>query len=209
MTVKHQLFTTFDSAYTGIAPWDIDHPQQAFVELVQANQIQGTVLDVGCGTGEHALYFAEQGLDVWGIDISPFAIQKAQEKALARNLKVAFRVADALTLQELGRTFETVTDSGLLHNFSNEERALFVKGLESVLKPGGTYFLLCFSKQLSHGFGPRGISQAEIYATFQEGWRVNTIEASSFELSITENKPPAWLASITYMGQHNGGRVYE
>ena len=43
---------------------------------------------------------------MYGVLISPFAIQKAQEKALARNLKVAFRVADALTLQELGRTFE-------------------------------------------------------------------------------------------------------
>lgn len=200
MTIKHQLFSDFDSAYEGIAPWDIDHPQQAFVDLVQAGQIRGTVLDAGCGTGEHALYFAQQGYEVLGVDISPLAIKKAQEKALERGLNATFQVADALALQELGRTFDTVTDSGLLHNFSDEERVLFVKGLTSVLKPGGTFFLLCFSNQLSHGFGPRGVSQAELYSIFQEGWRINSIEASYFELSISENKPPAWLASITYVG---------
>lgn len=200
MTVKHELFTTFDSAYEGIAPWDIDHPQQAFVELEQAGQIQGTVLDVGCGTGEHALYLAQRGYEVWGIDISPLAIYKAQEKALSHDLQVTFQVVDALAMQGLERTFDTVIDSGLLHNFSDEERIRFIKSLKSLLKPGGTYFLLCFSKQFSHGFGPRGISQAEIYSMFQEGWRVNAIQASSFELTITEHKPPAWLVSITYLG---------
>ncbi len=200
MTIKHELFNTFDAAYEGVAPWDIDHPQQAFIDLVQTGQIQGTVLDVGCGTGEHALYLAQQGYDVWGVDISPLAIQKAEEKARSQGLRATFQVADALALQDLGRTFETVIDSGLLHNFPDEERAVFIQNLPHVLQPGGTYFLLCFSDKLAHGFGPRGISQEEISAAFQEGWRVNSITASSFELSIGDFRPPAWLASITYLG---------
>lgn len=201
MTIKHELFETFDSAYEGTAPWDIDHPQQAFVELVQAGQIQGEVLDAGCGTGEHALYLAQQGYSVWGVDISPLAISKAQEKARERGLQATFQVADALNLQEIGRSFDTIIDSGLLHNFSDAERATFVQGLGSVLKPGGTYFLLCFSNQFAHGFGPRGISQEEIYASFQNDWRINFIQESSFELAISEQRPPAWLASLTYQPQ--------
>ncbi len=201
MTIKHQLFNTFDAAYEGVAPWDIDHPQQAFIQLVEAGQIKGTVLDAGCGTGEHALYFAQHGYTVLGVDISPLAIKRAQEKATERGLTtVEFQVADALALDELGTTFDTVTDCGLLHNFSDEERVSFVTSLKSVLKPGGTYFLQCFSNKLAHGFGPRGIAQEEIYAAFQDGWRINAIEATSFELSITSGKPPAWLASITYIG---------
>ncbi len=202
MDIKHQLFTTFDSSYEGegVAPWDIDHPQQAFVDLVQAGQIQGEVLDVGCGTGEHALYFAQHGSTVLGVDISTLAIKKAQEKAQLRGVHATFQVVDALALHTVGQQFETVTDSGLLHNFSDEQRALFVEGLKSVLKPGGTYFLLCFSEQLAHGFGPRGVSQAEIYALFNDGWHVNDIKESYFELSITDKRPSAWLASITYVG---------
>jgi len=202
MTIQHQLFNTFDSAYKERAPWDIDHPQQAIRDLVQAGQIEGTILDAGCGTGEHVLYFAQQGYDVWGVDISPLAITIAQEKAVSRGLHATFQVADALALPELARTFDTVIDSGLLHNFSDEERSLFIKGLKSVLKPGGTFFLLCFSEQLPHGFGPRGITQAEMYSSFtqEDGWHVNSIEKSSFELTISEHKQPAWIASITYRG---------
>ena len=48
--------STFETAYTGQAPWDIGRPQQAF--LAVANRITGSILDAGCGTGENALFFA-------------------------------------------------------------------------------------------------------------------------------------------------------
>ena len=51
--------STFESAYAGQAPWDIGRPQKAFVDV--ADQITGSVLDAGCGTGENALFFAEPG----------------------------------------------------------------------------------------------------------------------------------------------------
>jgi len=187
----------FDAAYTGLPPWDIGRPQQAYVELVQTGKIHGSVLDVGCGTGEHALYLAQHGLEAWGIDSSPTAIQKAQQKAAARGIAVTFRVADALQLQALGKTFETVIDSGLFHVFSDEERLLFVQSLASVLKSGGTYYLLCFSDQeSSSGPGPRRVSQAEIYATFGQEWRVKQIRATRFETTSGQGAA-AWLASIS------------
>jgi len=58
--------TTFQSAYAGTAPWDIGRPQKAFVSI--ADQITGSILDAGCGTGENALYFASRRQKVTGID---------------------------------------------------------------------------------------------------------------------------------------------
>jgi len=146
---------------------------------------------------KHALYLAQHGHEVWGIDSSPTAIQKAQQKAAARGIAVTFRVADALQLQALGKTFETVIDSGLFHVFSDEERLLFVQSLASVLKSGGTYYLLCFSDQeSSSGPGPRRVSQAEIYATFGQEWRVKQIRATRFETTSGQGAA-AWLASIS------------
>ena len=189
---------SFDSAYKGIPPWDIGRPQQVYVDLAQTGQIKGSVLDVGCGTGEHALYLAQLGYEVWGIDASPTAIKKAQEKSSARGVSATFRVVDALTLKELGRTFDTVIDSGLFHVFSDDERLLFVRSLESVLRPGGKYYLLCFSYQEpTSGPGPRRVSQAEIYMTFAEGWKVNEIRATRFEIILRKEGMPAWLALIT------------
>jgi len=186
----------FDAAYTGIPPWDIGRPQPAYVELVQSGKIHGSVLDVGCGTGEHALYLAQHGHEVWGVDSSPTAIQKAQQKAATREIAVTFRVADALQLQGLGKTFETVIDSGLFHVFSDEERLLFVQSLGYVLTSGGTYYLLCFSDQeSSSGPGPRHVSQAEITATFGQGWHVGQIRATRFETTYGLGAA-AWLASI-------------
>jgi ubiquinone/menaquinone biosynthesis C-methylase UbiE len=189
---------TFDSAYEGIPPWDIGRPQKAYVDLAQTGQIQGSVLDVGCGTGENALHLAQLGYEVWGIDSSPLAIKKAQAKSSTRGVSVTFRVADAFRLKELGRSFDMIIDSGLFHIFSDEERLLFVRSLSSVLKPGGTYYLLCFSDQeATSGTGPRRVSQAEIYATFREGWSVNEIRATRFEINLRNEGMPAWLASIT------------
>jgi cyclopropane fatty-acyl-phospholipid synthase-like methyltransferase len=155
------------------------------------------VLDVGCGAGEHALYLAQRGHEVWGIDSSPTAIQKARDKAASRGVTATFHVADALHLEALGRTFEMVIDSGLFHVFSDEARRLFVTSLAQVLQPGGTYYLLCFSdQQPGTGPGPRRVSQAEISTTFQEGWRVKEIQATRFETTDTQ-RAPAWLASMT------------
>jgi 2-polyprenyl-3-methyl-5-hydroxy-6-metoxy-1,4-benzoquinol methylase len=71
----------FDSSYEGTPPWDIGHPQPAFLALARSGALTGRVLDVGCGTGEHALMAAELGLDATGIDFSPRAIRLAEQKA--------------------------------------------------------------------------------------------------------------------------------
>ena len=64
----------FESAYEGTPPWDIGRPQPEFVRLEAGGEIRGSVLDVGCGTGENALHMAAKGHDVWGIDGAPTAI---------------------------------------------------------------------------------------------------------------------------------------
>ena len=71
--------STFETAYTGQAPWDIGRPQQAF--LAGADRITGSVLDAGCGTGENALSFASRGHKVTGIDFLEEPITRANRKA--------------------------------------------------------------------------------------------------------------------------------
>src|SRR5919197_5557296 len=88
----------FDALYAGAPPWDIGRPQPAFLELADAGALQGRVLDVGCGTGEHALMAAARGLDATGIDAAPSAIAIAQAKARERGLSARFLVWDALDL---------------------------------------------------------------------------------------------------------------
>ncbi|MCL5960690.1 MAG: class I SAM-dependent methyltransferase [Chloroflexi bacterium] len=188
---------SFETAYQGTPPWDIGRPQKEFVRLAQAGEIRGAVLDVGCGTGENALYLARLGHEVWGIDSAPSAIARAREKAKQRGIVATFRVGDVLDLQRLDRTFDTVIDSGLFHALSDEERAIFARGLAAVVRPGGTYYMLCFSEHEPGSEGPRRVKQDEIRATFTDGWKVNYVRAAQLESNLHPRGIRAWLASIT------------
>jgi cyclopropane fatty-acyl-phospholipid synthase-like methyltransferase len=188
---------SFNDAYRGTPPWDIGQPQPAFVALAEHGAIQGGVLDAGCGTGENALYFASLGHETWGIDGAPTAIAQARRKAKERGLSVEFRVHDALALEGLGRTFDTVTDSGLFHVFGDEERARYVGSLAHILDPDGRYFMLCFSDRQPGTFGPRRVSQEEIRAVFASGWRVDEIVEAAFAQRLIPEGARAWRCSIT------------
>ena len=151
---------TFETMYARKPPWDIGRPQRAFVEV--ADRVTGEVLDAGCGTGENALYFAQRGHPVLGIDYLEGPVQEARRKAQDRGLNAEFVTIDALTLEQLDRQFDSVIDSGLFHVFSDEDRARYVAGLTHVTRPGGRLFLLCFSDEEPGTQGPRRVSQGEI-----------------------------------------------
>jgi cyclopropane fatty-acyl-phospholipid synthase-like methyltransferase len=190
----------FNDAYRGARsapPWDIGRPQPAFVALAEQDAIRGSVLDAGCGTGEHTLYFASLGHESWGIDGSPLAIERALQKAHERGITVEFRVHDALALEGLGRTFDTVTDCGLFHIFADEDRARYVESLACVLGSGGRYFMLCFSDRQPGSDGPRRISQGEIRAVFADGWRVDEIAEATITTLTDPEGVRGWRSSIT------------
>lgn len=189
---------TFDAAYrSGLPPWEIGRPQPAFERLARTGVIGGSVLDVGCGTGENALLLASQGHETWGIDSSATAIERARLKALARRSTAVFLEGDALRLDGLGRAFDTVIDSGCFHVFDDEDREAYARSVGAVLQPGGRLHLLCLSDLQPGTFGPRRVSQAELRLAFASGWRVDVIEPERFDILIDPDGARAWLATFT------------
>lgn len=190
--------SSFENIYAGQPRWEINRPQQAILDM--ADKIIGSVLDSGCGTGENALFFANRGQKVTGIDFLAEPINLAKQKATERGLTATFLVMDALALVELPEVFDNVIDSGLFHIFGDEDRRRYVEGLASVLKPGGRMFLLCFSDEEPGDQGPRRVSRNEIEDAFAEGWVVESIEPSRYEvrpdpndISFQDGGPRAWL----------------
>src|SRR2546426_5367559 len=173
---------SWEDAYKTRPPWDIGRPQPSFVELVQAGELnKGRVLDVGCGTGENALYLAERGFSVVGVDLSTHAIEAAKEKASERRLKADFKLANALSLDFKNGYFDSIIDSGLFHTFNDNDRVVFGNEIARVLTTDGSYFMLCFSdKEPTNWGGPRRITREEIEATFTRLFNINYIKDTYF-----------------------------
>jgi cyclopropane fatty-acyl-phospholipid synthase-like methyltransferase len=158
------------------------------------------VLDVGCGTGEHALFFASRGLEVLGVDASAIAVERAAARARERGLSARFLMADVQDLAGLDETFDTITDSGCLHTLSDDARRNAIRAAHAVLRPGGTYWLMCFNEHATVP-GPRRITRDDIAALFADGWEVRRIEDAAFELVAPDvfgdgASSSAWLARI-------------
>ena len=195
---------SWDAAYAGSTPppWDLGRPQAAFVRLAEQGLLIGQVLDVGCGTGEQTLLAASSGAEALGVDVSPLAVERARGKAAARGIKARFEVADALSLGDLGLSFDTVIDSGLFHVFDDDNRTRYVASLASVLRPGGHLYLMCFSDRQPGTLGPRRVSQEELRAAFRGGWTVLAIQADTFAVNpgvFPATTVQAWLATVSRM----------
>ncbi len=191
--------TSFNEMYEGTPPWDIGQPQPAFVRLIEDGILRdGPVLDVGCGTGENSLLLAAKGFDVTGVDSAPRAIEKAKRKAKERKLKARFLVHDAFALAALKKRFASVIDSGLFHVFGNRERIRFRNQLYMVMRPGGTYFMMCMSeREPAEWDGPRRVPKPEVRAAFAPPkFRVRSIEEARFATNMHEDGAYAYLCTI-------------
>lgn len=195
MTQPDRFFHSYDGE---APPWDIGRPQGEVVRLEREGLVRGRVIDVGCGTGEHALFLAALGHGVLGVDLVPRAIELARGKASARGIAARFQVADALALESLGETFDTALDSGVFHVFDDEDRPRYVASLSRVVAPGGLLHLLAFSDHEPTDWGgPRRIRREELETAFREGWIVRAIEPARLETAF---HPPegghAWHAML-------------
>lgn len=188
-------FTSFDEAYAGTPPWEIGRPQQAMLEQFDAGEVSGTVLDVGCGTGELALLAASRGLNATGVDSSPRAIAIARGRASERGLEsVRFEIGDARDLSFLQTRYDAILDSGVMHVFDDADRARYIESVRAALTPGGCFHLLVFSDAQAGSWGPRRVSRAELDAAFANGWGRLRVRPTEFEL--TQGSAHAWLTSV-------------
>ena len=156
----------FEERYQqGDTPWDHGAPDVNLVEWVNQRPIQPCrVLDIGCGTGENAIWLARHGFDVLGCDLSETAINRAREKALKRKVSCAFQVADYLNDSIEEAPFGFIFDRGCFHGLDDrEKRILFVQHVAADLTDGGWWLSLVGScDEPERDIGPPQLSATEL-----------------------------------------------
>jgi SAM-dependent methyltransferase len=99
------------------------------------------MLDLGCGNGRHAVFFARQGISAYGVDWSAQAIEWAREWARAENLDATFEVADITRLPFPDAWFDVVVSHGVLDHMMPDAAAQAAVEVKRVLKPGGLLYV--------------------------------------------------------------------
>ena len=94
----------FNERYrTGDTPWDTGKPDRNLIEIVAHWPVEPCkVLEVGCGTGDCAIWLAGHNFQVTGVETSEIAIERARAKAAEAGVKCSFVLGDFLENQELG-----------------------------------------------------------------------------------------------------------
>jgi SAM-dependent methyltransferase len=102
----------------------------------------GQALDVGCGEGGDALWLAERGWDVLGVDVSQVALGRAAARALEMGLdaKTSWEVRDLLTWTPAETTYDLV-NVAFIHLAAHDRRTVYA-GLAAAVATGGTFLVL-------------------------------------------------------------------
>lgn len=159
------------------------------------------ILDLGCGTGGHAIPLVRRGYGVTGVDLSPEMVAQAIEKARAESLDVDFTVGDARTFR-LGRTFDAVISmfAVLSYQLTNEDLAATFGTVAAHLKPGGLFVFDVW-------FGPAVLSE-------RPEQRAKTVQTAEGDTITRRATPTLDVASQTVrvdyeIERSRGGDVIE
>lgn len=125
-------------------PWETG-PREELVGLVESGRIAPCrAIDLGCGTGSNAIFLAQQGFDVTGVDFAAPAIDKARTRAEAAGVAVTFVVDDLTDLRHVSGAFDFLVDYGALDDLRSKDRDLYVQNVVPLTHPGSRYLLWCF-----------------------------------------------------------------
>src|ERR1700761_4143273 len=152
-----------ESYASGQLPWDTGQPEPLLVEFVACSGVNpGPTLEIGAGTGTNAIWMAERGFNVLGVDVSPLAVEKARAKIEAP-LPCRFEALDFLAGTPPAGPFQFVFDRGCFHVFDEpDERQRFAARVAAALAPGGLWLSLIGSTEGPAHEGPPRRSAVEV-----------------------------------------------
>jgi SAM-dependent methyltransferase len=181
---RQLLFRTFYRF--GFTPWD-GHPlPTSLTNLIEGDRAPtpAKALDIGCGTGDNAIYLAEHGWQVTGVDYVQKAVDKARAKASSRNVDVRFEQADVTRLceEDVGSGFSLIVDNACLHGMNDEDRHDYVREVTAAAAPDARLLLVEFIPGGSYGVP--GIEPSEVAERFEGPW---TLLSSGSEPAMNRN----------------------
>ena len=159
------------------APWDSHVPAEDLVKIVENGKIKkGRTIVLGCGTGNNAIYLAQQGFEVVGLDVSPTGLGIAQQRAEKAGVKVRWMLADVLNPPQL-KPFDFIFDRGCYHNVRYVDAKGFVNSVKELSRPGTQIHILSLNRK-----GPPGILEETIRGDWSKPFEFEWLKESKMHL---------------------------
>lgn len=135
---------------TGEFVWDV-HPNRFLAEEL-AGPGAGRALDLACGEGRNAVWLAEQGWTVTGVDFSAVGLAKGRRLAESRGVTVEFLVEDVVAWAPPEAAYDLVIVFYL--QLPAAQRSAVLAHARRALAPGGTFLLVAHDRSnVEHGWG--------------------------------------------------------
>ena len=126
--------------------WGLN-PNNVLSKYINITPKDGKVLDVGVGEGRNALFFAKQGFEVEGIDISETAIRRCLELSKENKVDIDAKVGDITTLEIKKNEYSLIILSNVLNFFSDNDITNIMAKLKAGLKKNGLVYINVFDNQ--------------------------------------------------------------
>jgi len=182
----------FEKRYIeGNLPWDVKRRDFNLAGLIEDRIIPvGKALELGCGTGDNAIWLAKNGFSVTACDYSKTAIDMAKEKAENANVNVEFYQLDFLTDRVPGGPFHFIFDRGCFHGFDlDQDRKTYAENAASILDTEGHWLSLIGSADdVMRTTGPPKRSSRDIVNAVESFFEIIFLKKSHFE---SDQVPPA------------------
>ena len=175
-------------------PWDTGRPDPHLVDLVESGTVKpGPVLEIGCGTGTNAIWLAERGFDVLGIDVSSLAVERATAKGAHVGERCGFRTLDFLS-DPVDGSFDLVFDRGCFHSFDHaEDRSRYTEHVGRVLSPVGRWVSIIGSTEgPERDSGPPRRTARDIADAVEPFLQILELRMSHLDADLPST-PAAWL----------------
>jgi SAM-dependent methyltransferase len=181
-----------ESYAAGQLPWDTGQPEPLLVEFVSSGAVTPSpALEIGAGTGTNAIWMAERGFDVFGVDVSPLAVERAHAKIEGRALRCRFVAWDFLAAPLPNGPFQFVFDRGCFHVFDEPgERQRFAAQVAAALAPDGLWLSLIGSTEgPPRELGPPRRSAREVTLAIEPALEIVELRSAEFR----GNNAEAWF----------------
>ena len=161
------------------------YPQERAVRWLFRNFPRSTagacrLLDLGCGTGRHAMVFAREGYEVHALDSSFPGLRSLRRWAGEEKLTIPLAACSADRLPYSDGTFDGVLCYGVLYYMPMKNFSAAVDEIHRVLKPGGRAFVMTKSDSDSRRAHALGVSDCEYRIE-----RLADEAPSQFEIGMT------------------------